>query len=200
MGISLRMADGELRRQPWPCPEGYNRPMGLLDFLGFAKSSEPADGDAESIRRIARRLEEMDPAQARYLAAFAYLLGRVANADSAISELESSRMEELVEEKGHLTREQAVMTVEMAKRQNRLFGHVENFLVTREFNQLSSREQRLELLDCLFSVCAADRSITAVEDREIRQIASELLLDHRDFIEVRSRYREHLEVLRKPEE
>lgn len=175
--------------------------MGILEFLGMGKGQEPAgQGDAESIRRIARRLEEMDPAQARYLAAFAYLLGRVANADSHISELESSRMEEIVEEKGHLNREQAVMAVEMAKRQNRLFGHVENFLVTREFNELADRTQKLELLDCLFSVCAADRSITAVEDREIRQIASELLLEHRDFIDVRSRFREHLEILRKLDE
>jgi uncharacterized tellurite resistance protein B-like protein len=174
--------------------------MGILRLLGLGQPKTDDSPEAESIRRIARGLEEMDPVQARYLAAFAYLLGRVANADSQICERESARMEAIIVERGRMSREQAVMAVEMAKRQNRLFGHVENFLVTREFNELGTREQKLELLDCLFSVCAADRNITMTEDREIRQIASELLLDHREFIDIRSRYREHLEVLRKLDE
>lgn len=177
--------------------------MGLLDFLGMGKSGESSrqeQSDADSIRRIARQLEEMDPRQARYLAAFAYLLGRVANADMEISNEEAGHMEQIVIEKGHLSRDQAVMTVEIARRQNQLFGHVENFLVTREFNELADREQKLELLDCLFSVCAVDRSISNIEDREIRQIAGELLLEHRDFIDVRSRYRDSLAVLKRDED
>jgi uncharacterized tellurite resistance protein B-like protein len=174
--------------------------MSILDFLGLSTGSETSDPvEVESIRKIARRLEEMDPNRARYIAAFAYLLGRVAHADLDISDRESAEMERIVMEKGHLPREQAVMTVEIAKRQNRLFGHVENFLVAREFKDLATREQKMELLDCLFAVSAADGSISTREDGEVRQIAAELLLERPDFIEVRSRYRGFLDVLRKPE-
>ena len=86
----------------------------------------------------------------------------------------------------------------MAKSQNLLFGGTENYLVTRELNRIASREQKLALLDCLFAVSAADESISTVEDNVIRQIAAELRLEHREFIEVRSRFRDHLAVLKKP--
>ncbi|MFZ0426850.1 MAG: TerB family tellurite resistance protein [Acidobacteriota bacterium] len=175
--------------------------MGLLDLLGV-KINHHADtgSDVESIRRIARQLEEMPSEQARYIAAFAYLLGRVANADMNVSQAESDAMERIIAEKSHLSHDQAVLAVEMAKRQNRLFGHVEDFLVTREFNELATREQKLDLLDCLFAVSAADGGISTREDGEIRQIASELLLEHRDFIDIRTHYRDFLDVLKHPEE
>jgi uncharacterized tellurite resistance protein B-like protein len=173
--------------------------MGILEFLGLNRldSTNVGQEDIDSIRRISKQMEELEPQRARFLAAFAYLLGRVANADRNISPEESRTMEEILVETGNLPREQAVMTIEIAKRQNRLFGHVENFLVTREFNELANRQQKMELLDCLFSVCASDRRISSSEDTEIRQIASELLLDHRDFIDIRSKYRNYLDVLQK---
>ena len=75
---------------------------------------------------------------------------------------------------GHLPEDQAILVVQIAKSQNQLFGGTENFLVTREFRDMASREQRLELLDCLFAVSAADDSISTVEENQIRQISSEL--------------------------
>lgn len=175
--------------------------MSILKFLGLG-ADEQVDGssEVESIRRISRELAQLEADRARYIASLAYLLGRVAHADLDISEEETRTMEAIVREKSDLPEEQAVLVVEMAKQQNRLFGHVENFLVTREFNSLADRGQKLQLLDCLFAVSAADESISTVEDREIRQIASELLLEHKDFIRVRSHYRDYLDVLKRPDE
>lgn len=171
--------------------------MGILEFLGINEPTrDSSENGVESIRQISRKLEEMDVERARYLAAFAYMLGRVAHADLEISDEEGAKMESILMEKASLPHDQAVMILEIAKQQNRLFGHVENFLVTREFNTVASRRQKLDLLDCLFAVCAADRSISTVEDREIRQIASELLLEHREFIQTRSRYRDSLDFLK----
>ena len=105
-------------------------------------------------------------------------------------------MEEVIRRLGHLPEEQAVLVVQIAKSQNRLFGHTENFLVTREFVQVSTLEQRQELLDCLFAVSAADESITSAEEAQIRQIASELGFSHRQFVEARKLYSQHREVLK----
>jgi uncharacterized tellurite resistance protein B-like protein len=171
--------------------------MGILDFLGLSGEQSASDVDSvESIKRITRQLEELDPQKARFIAAFAYLLGRVAHADRIISAEEDQVMERILNKKAKLPREQAVMIIEIAKRQNRLFGHVENFLVTREFNDLASRRQKLDLVECMFAVCASDQTVTVSEDNEIRQVASELLLEHREFIDIRSKYRKHLEVLK----
>ncbi len=173
--------------------------MSLLRFLGLTGSSQQNEEQAgvESLRRISKELDQLDPEKARYLAAFAYLLGRVAHADMKVTPEQTDAMEKIVMKKGDLPRKQAALVVEIAKRQNQLFGHVENFLVTREFRRIANRDQKLLLLDCLFAVSSSDKLISALENREIRQIASELKLEHRDFIAVRSRYRDHLAVLKR---
>ena len=65
-------------------------------------------------------------------------------------------------------------------------------IVTREFEKSASREQKLALLECLFAVSAIDESTRTVEDNEIRRVASELKLDHNDYIAVRAAHVAHL--------
>jgi uncharacterized tellurite resistance protein B-like protein len=134
----------------------------------------------------------------RVIAAFAYLLSRIARADLDISDEEIRMMERIVMERGGLPEEQAVIVVQIAKTQNILFGATENYLVTREFNSMATHEQKLALIDCLFAVAAADESISTLEDNEVSQIADELRIEHKDFIAIRSTYRDYLAVLKKP--
>ncbi len=173
--------------------------MSLLKLFGLSRA-EPtgSQGDTETVRKIAAELEALDPERARYIAAFAYILGRVAHADLDISAQETRKMEEVVREWGEIPESQAVLVVEIAKSQNRLFGGTENFLVTREFREVSDSHQRETLLDCLFAVSAADESISSSEEAQIRQIASELGFTHRQYVHARSAYSEHREVLRPP--
>ncbi|HEV8629015.1 MAG TPA: TerB family tellurite resistance protein, partial [Thermoanaerobaculia bacterium] len=126
----------------------------------------------------------------------AYLLGRVAFADREISAAETARMEELVREVGKVPGEQAVLVVEIAKAQNRLFGHVENFQVSRELRELADEPQRRRLLDCLFAVSAAEGGISAEEESQVRQIASELGFTHADYVTARAAWSQHRTVLR----
>ena len=161
-----------------------------------SRSSHSESSSTESVRRIVRGLEQLDPPRARFIAAFAYILGRVAHADLDISETESRAMEDLVREHGGLPEDQTLLVVEIAKSQNRLFGGTENFLVTREFAELASRREKLRLLDCLFAVSAADDSVSVVEEEQVRGIARELGLTHREYVEARARYSGQREVLR----
>jgi len=171
--------------------------MSLWKWLGLAPDrTAPDAGDTATVRRIVAELEAIEPARARYLAAFAYVLGRVAHVDLHISDEETRTLVDIVQVLGHLPEAQAVLVVEIAKHQVRLFGGTENYLVTREFKEIATPEQRLELLDCVFAVSAADRSITALEDSQVRQIAIELGLSHSQYVEARSAYLEHLEVLK----
>jgi uncharacterized tellurite resistance protein B-like protein len=177
--------------------------MGILEFLGMNKT-EAADAssaaDTETVRKIVEKLDALEPARAKYIAAFAYILSRVAHADMNISRDETRAMEKIVIEHGGLDEAQATLVVQMAKTQSRLFGGTENFLVTREFNEMATHEQKLALLDCLFAVSAADLSVSTTEEVEIKKIASELKLSHDEYITTRLRYREHLAVLKKPPE
>jgi hypothetical protein len=59
-------------------------------------------GDTASVRRIAAKLGDHPPAEARFLAAFAYLLNRAAHADLAVSDVEAREIARLVTEAGRI--------------------------------------------------------------------------------------------------
>lgn len=180
--------------------------MSLWRILGFGpaqggerspNSPDAAAGaETETVRKIAAQLRKMNPAHARHTAAFAYILSRVANADSDISDKETRRMENIVREIGGFGESQASLVVEMAKTHATLFGGTEDFLVTREFEKTATRDEKLSLLGCLFAVAAADESVSSEEESVIRQTASELRLSHSDYIAARLKYKEHLAVLK----
>lgn len=169
--------------------------MSILRFLGL-ESKASASTDTQTVRRIVASLDAMDPERARWIAAFAFLLCRVARSELVISEEESAAMERILRERGGLTDEQAILVLQIAKTQAALLGGTENYLVAREFNKLATREQKLALLDCLFAVSAADESISTVEDNEIVRICTELQLPREEVVAARGRYRDHLAVLK----
>jgi uncharacterized tellurite resistance protein B-like protein len=169
--------------------------MGLLRYLGLG-GSPPAGSEPSSVRSIVKSLDALEPDRARYIAAFAYMLCRVARTDLRISDHEASEMERLVVERGGLTADQAVLVLQIAKSQEQLFGGTESFLVAREFNKIATREQKLGLLDCLYAVSAADQSISTLEDNEIVRICAELQLPREEVVAARGRFREYLAVLK----
>lgn len=163
----------------------------LLRFLGL-DSDASASEDSDVVQRIAAELERLEPEAARYLAAFAYVLARVANADLHISETESEAMRGILEEKAGLGTAEASLAVEIAKSQSRLLGGTENYTVTREFRSLSDRRQRVGLLDALYAVAAADGTISSEESAEIAKVAEELGFLPEERNAIRARYREFL--------
>jgi uncharacterized tellurite resistance protein B-like protein len=168
--------------------------VSLLRFLGLAKDDEPASTETATVRRIAAQLERLDREQAKYLAAFAYVLARVAHADLKIDENETAEMSRVVTRLAALSSDEADLVVEIAKSQARLLGGTENYVVTREFRQISSREQRVQLLSCLYGIAAADGSITGDESQEISAVAEELGFTRKEANALRARYRDKLSV------
>ncbi len=168
----------------------------LDDLQSGTGSSGSSRDETETVRKIVQQLDTLEPERARYIAAFAYILNRVARADMNVSDVEVREMERQVISLSKLPEEQAMLVVQIAKTQATLFGGTENFLVTQEFNRMASMEQKLALLDCLFAVAAADQVVSSVEDREIRLINDELQLTHDQFIAARSNFRKYLGVLK----
>lgn len=169
--------------------------MSIRSFLGIP-DQHAASADTETVRKVIEALDQLDPARARFIASFGYILSRVANADLKISPQEVHAMERIIMERGGLPEEQALIVIQTAKTRTQLFGGTENFLVTREFSRIATREEKMALLDCLFAVAAAEDGISTTEDNEVRQIVNELGLGHPDFIAVRSRWKDQLNVLR----
>ena len=144
------------------------------------------------LRETLEALDHLEPDRARYLAAFAYLLGRVAHADQHVSPEETGAMEALVREQGELLRDQAMVVVQLAKTSNLLFGGTANFLVARECSNLATYNQKLSIMRCLLALSATDEAISTAEEGGIHRIAKELRVDHQDLVALRLAYQRHL--------
>jgi uncharacterized tellurite resistance protein B-like protein len=156
----------------------------LLRWLGLGTAS-PNAPDHASLRDLIETLDHLEPARARHLARFAYLLGRVAHSDQHVAPEEIRAMEALVVEYGGLSSEQAVVVVGLAKSANVLFGSTADFEVAREFAQEATYEEKLALARCLFRVAATDRSISVSEESEIHRIANQLRIQPDDLTALR---------------
>ena len=167
----------------------------LKKFLGLGDAppaSRGGGGDTATVRRIASELDRLPLQTAKYLAAFAYVLARVAHADLDIDDAETREMERIATSLASLSSAEAALVVQIAKSQARLLGETENYIVTREFRKISTREQRGELLQCLFAVASADDTISGVESAEIAAIGEELGFNRAEINSFRSAYRDKL--------
>jgi len=163
--------------------------LSIRSWLGIDRLEAP---QFAPLRETLDALDHLDAERARHLAAFAYLLGRVAHADQHISVEETQAMERLVEQHGGLSHEQAMIVVQLAKTSNLLFGGTANVIVAKEFSTLATYEQKLALMRCLFMLAGADDRISTTEEGEIHRIANELRIEPADLVALRVEYRRHL--------
>ena len=176
-----------LDRHPTPDPR-----------LPVGDEAAPTPGSAAetaTARRIVARLDALPPAEARYLACFAYVMSRAAQADLDISDEETALMERFAVQFGGLDEPQAVLVVQMAKLQARTQGQTEDYVVTREFHEISTPEQRLALLRCCFAIEAVDGTITAEEASVVNEIARELDIESKNVNAVRAEFHEQLSAV-----
>jgi len=171
---------------------GRELDMPLKSIRAWLGIDAPTEPQFAPLRETLAALDHLEPHRARFLAAFAYLLGRVARADLQVSTEETRTMEALVREQGQLSQDQAMLVVQLAKTSNLLFGGTANFLVAREFSGLATYDQKLGLMRCLFALAATDELISTAEEGEIHRIATELRIDQPDLVSLRVSHKRHL--------
>lgn len=165
----------------------------IRSWLGLDRPGAVHD---EPLRETLDALDHLEPGRARYLAAFAYLLGRIAHADQHVSPEETRAMEALVVEHGHVPQEQAMVVVQLAKSSNLLFGGTADFAIAREFSEMASYDEKLALMRCLFAVSAVDAGISLAEEGELHKLARELRIEPADLVKLRVEHGRFLPGLR----
>jgi uncharacterized tellurite resistance protein B-like protein len=152
-------------------------------------------GETAAVRAIVARLQALPADRARFLAGFAYVMGRAAQADLEISDGETALMEAALIEQGGLDAAQAVLVVEMGKMEARRTGATADYLVTREFARIATLEEKLAVLRCCFVVSAADQSISAEEASVVNEIARELHVEPHELNRVREEFVEQISAI-----
>jgi hypothetical protein len=151
--------------------------------------------ETETVRKIVGQLESLPIEQRRFVAGFAYVLGRAANADLTFEPVEVAAIEHAVMDVAGLTESQAVLVTEIARTQAELYGATEDFLVTREFARTASQEDRERLLRTAFAIGASDQTITSTESAELNEIGKELGFTDAEVDAIRNEYRDSLSVV-----
>jgi len=142
--------------------------LSIRSWLGIDRLEAP---QFAPLRETLDALDHLDAERARHLAAFAYLLGRVAHADQHISAEETQTMERLVEQHGGLSHEQAMIVVQLAKTSNLLFGGTANFIVAKS----SRRSPHMSRSSRSCAVCSRWQAPTTGSRRrkKVKSIASQ---------------------------
>src|SRR2546423_14497170 len=98
--------------------------MSILKFLGINpdKPGYAASAQTETLRKIVQKLDQLPEEQARYIAAFAFLLSRAAHADLNISDEETAGVGRIINQQNGPSGELWLVVVQKAKRPNPPFG------------------------------------------------------------------------------
>jgi uncharacterized tellurite resistance protein B-like protein len=168
----------------------------ILRKLGLEVDVDDAPKGVEALDALEDALSHVPPEEARRVAAFAYLLSRVAHADHEVTDAEREAMARLLVDRARLTPDQADIVIGIATSKIVHVRGTQDYLVSREVAARSTVEEKRALVDGLYAVCAADGLISTIEDNDIRRVASEIDLEHHDVVDIRARYRHSLAVLK----
>ncbi|MEJ2738018.1 MAG: TerB family tellurite resistance protein [Anaerolineae bacterium] len=111
------------------------------------------------------------------------MMAQVARVNPEVTDAEVTTMAGALQTHWHLTPEQAAFVAEVAVSETAsLF---DKYRLARQFANACDYHERVEFLDVLFAVAAADGEVSYEEIEEIRAIAQSLKLTHQDFIEAK---------------
>jgi tellurite resistance protein len=166
----------------------------LQRFLGTNERAS-IRSEPQSMQPLIAELQSLEPDRACYLAAFAYVMSRVAAADRVIEDRELEYMRSALMDEGDLPRAQAELVVSLAVAEAQEKGGSQDYVITRRLVELTPRKERHRVLDCAIAVAAADQCIDGYEEKELRSIARQLGFTDAQFLKSLNRFRDLRSVL-----
>ncbi len=129
------------------------------------------------LRSSLDQLHTLEPRRAHYLDALAFVLMRVARADSVVREEETRCMERILTEYSDLPVDQAMLVTEIARHRLDMADAGRSYEISRDLRHTLDMYTQTRVLDFLRKVALADGDICSTEGEAISQIAWELGID-----------------------
>lgn len=123
-----------------------------------------------------------------HLALLGGLMGIVAHADHDISERELAEIERQLAARGMFDSDALGLLIAIIQEES--VRGLDRHRLIAEYTGDANLEERVELLDMLFGIAAADGALTHAELEELRAISSALHLGHKQYIAAKLRAKE----------
>lgn len=170
--------------------------MSLLRFLGIGGGSGGRASEPASLAEIGIQLDALPPEEARFVAAFTYLLARIAGADLRTDDAERDAIAQRLESFAGIDRDRARLLADTAIQAAATYQASDDHLVARAFRDMTEEPERIRLLRCLYAVAAADENISTTEDNEIFEVATAIGVRRIDVVSIRLEFKEHIRTLK----
>jgi len=159
-------------------------------------TADPAVAGVDLEAIVRAHLPDADETTRALVTSIAGLLACVAFADHVYTEQERSHVREVVSRIEGLSGEgvDAICAVLDDHGQHIATGNAQRF--TRALRDGCERSLRLEVLDALVDLAAADGALALAETDLLRRTAGALGLSQDDYVTAQARYRERLSVLK----
>ena len=171
-----------------------------MDFRKLFGISQKKEADEAALGKLFSGIKSVvsssDEEEVKRITSFAGLLGKVAYADMDISEVEQARIRQLLTTQLGLPGQDADKIVTLLDKHRAQLYSIEDFIYLRIVNSLLDKNKKLDFLRTLFTVAAADDSVSGEEDAVLWSIAKGLRLSHREFISIRAEFKDQLDVLK----
>jgi uncharacterized tellurite resistance protein B-like protein len=164
-------------------------------FGGWSKKPG-GRADTPLVAAVRAELAGADDDTVRIVAAIAGLLGQIAYADHRFDEAEEARIRLELGRIHGLAPGGVDAICRVLRAHIAEVAAVESPWHARALRDLADRELRLQVLDLLVEVAAADDVICLAETNLLRHAASTLGLDQDDYNRAQARHRDKLRVLR----
>lgn len=167
-------------------------------LLGNGNNPKSAPAASDELRAlVSRSMPEADLATASIVGAVAGLCAIVAHADRAYTDAERALVRAALGRVHGLSpgAVDAVCALLEVRLSELAFESLQTY--TAVLNEHAERAARLEVLDVLMDLAAADDLLDMQETNVLRRIARSLGLDDREYLASQSRHRERLSVLKK---
>ena len=167
----------------------------MLRWLSDKLASSSSEAGTLLQRVVRRELPEADEETHRIVAAIAGILGTVAYADRVYAPEEESRIRAELERVEALSPSGVAAICAVLREHIAEVSTVEAPVYARELLEVADRELRLQVLDALLDVAAADDEIVLAETNLLRLITTSLGLSQDDYNRSQERHRDKLKAL-----
>ena len=166
--------------------------MNLFKLFQLESTAHPDHG--QLLDRISQLGENLSETELKQITAIAGLCGRIAYADTQITDDELMKTRAILHDESKLSRASVNIIMQLIVEKRVELLTLEEHFYSRLANESMTVDQKRHLLKNLFRIAAADGTICLEEENLLFNVASQLKVSRQEIVELKREFKEYLSV------